>query len=170
MATRDWQQHIKGAKIFNGHSGIWHLHYVHLAHYHMPQNTDCDPLGCVGVRQCKKPRQSNSFRLRQVWRRGAMRSWKCRFRTCANERVWASVKLRSHALKFKEKWISRSTLSATMQKTRCGYLFLGFKNKCTWKCVRERRAWPTLINPTWSKKGYWRKLMWVPYYYSNSCE
>ena len=26
----------KGAKIFNGHSRIWHLHYAHLAHYHMP--------------------------------------------------------------------------------------------------------------------------------------
>ena len=54
----------KGAKIFNGHSGIRHLHYAHLAHYHMPPNTDCDPWGCVGVRQCKKPRQSNLFRLR----------------------------------------------------------------------------------------------------------
>ena len=32
----------KGANIFNGRSGIWHLHYAHLAHYHMPQNTDCD--------------------------------------------------------------------------------------------------------------------------------
>ena len=30
-----------------------------------------------------------------------MRSWKCRFRTCANERVWTRVKLQSHALKFK---------------------------------------------------------------------
>ena len=54
----------KGANIFTGHSGIWHLHYAHLAHYHMPRNTDCDPLGCVGVRQCKKPRESNLFRLR----------------------------------------------------------------------------------------------------------
>ena len=54
----------KGAEIFNGRSGIWHLHYAQLAHYHMPQNTYCDPLGCVGVRQCKKPRQSNLFRLR----------------------------------------------------------------------------------------------------------
>ena len=54
----------KGAKIFNGRSGIWHLHYAPLAHYHMPQNTDCDPLGCVGVRQCKKTRQSNLTRLR----------------------------------------------------------------------------------------------------------
>ena len=54
----------KGAEIFTGHSGIWHLHYVHLAHYHMPQNADCDPWGRVGVRQCKKPRQSNLFRLR----------------------------------------------------------------------------------------------------------
>ena len=54
----------KGAKIFNGHSGIWHLHYARLAHYHMPRNTNCDPLGCVGARQCKKPRQSNLFRLR----------------------------------------------------------------------------------------------------------
>ena len=36
-----------------------------------------------------------------MWRRGAMQSWKCRFWTCANERVWTSVKLRSHALKFK---------------------------------------------------------------------
>ena len=53
----------KGANIFNGRSGIWHLHYAHLAHYHMPQNTDWDPWGGVGVRQCKKPRQSNSFRL-----------------------------------------------------------------------------------------------------------
>ena len=35
--------HGKGAKIFKGHSGIWHLHDAHLAHYHMPQNTDCDP-------------------------------------------------------------------------------------------------------------------------------
>ena len=26
----------KGAKIFNGRSGIWHLHYAHLAHCHMP--------------------------------------------------------------------------------------------------------------------------------------
>ena len=33
----------KGANIFNGHSGIWHLHDAHLAHYHMPPNTDCDP-------------------------------------------------------------------------------------------------------------------------------
>ena len=33
----------KGAEIFNGHSGIWHLHYAHLAHYHTPQNTNCDP-------------------------------------------------------------------------------------------------------------------------------
>ena len=55
---------LKGANIFNGHSGIRHLHYAHLAHYHMPRNTNCDPLGCVGVRQCKKPRQSNLFRLR----------------------------------------------------------------------------------------------------------
>ena len=54
----------KGAQIFNGRSGIWHLHYARLAHSLMPRNTDCDPLGCVGVRQCKKPRQSNSFRLR----------------------------------------------------------------------------------------------------------
>ena len=54
----------KGANIFTGHSSIWHLHYAHLAHYHMPRNTNCDPLGCVGVRQCKKPRQSNLFRLR----------------------------------------------------------------------------------------------------------
>ena len=54
----------KGANIFDGHSGTWHLHYAHLAHYHMPQNTDCDPLGCVGVQQCKKPHQSILFRLR----------------------------------------------------------------------------------------------------------
>ena len=33
----------EGAEIFNGRSGIWHLHYAHLAHDHMPQNTDCDP-------------------------------------------------------------------------------------------------------------------------------
>ena len=26
----------KGAKVFNGHSGMWHLHYAHLAHCHMP--------------------------------------------------------------------------------------------------------------------------------------
>ena len=46
----------KGAEIFNGRSGILHLHYAHLAHYHTPQNTDFDPLGCVGVRQSKKNR------------------------------------------------------------------------------------------------------------------
>ena len=39
----------KGVNIFSGHSGIWHLRYAHLAHYHMPQNTYCDPWGCVGV-------------------------------------------------------------------------------------------------------------------------
>ena len=33
----------KGVNISNGHSGIWHLHYAHLAHYYTPQNTDCDP-------------------------------------------------------------------------------------------------------------------------------
>ena len=47
------------------------------------------------------------------------------------------------------KWSSRSTLSATMQKTWCGYLFLielRFKHKLL-ENVRERRAWPTLINP-----------------------
>ena len=32
----------KGTDIFSGHSGIWHPHYAFLAHYHMPQNTDCD--------------------------------------------------------------------------------------------------------------------------------
>ena len=32
----------KGAEIFTGHSGIWHMHYAGLAHYHMPQNTDRD--------------------------------------------------------------------------------------------------------------------------------
>ena len=58
----------KGAQIFNGQRGIWHLHYAHFAHCHMPQNTNCDPLRCVGVWQCKKPRQSNLFRLRWVWR------------------------------------------------------------------------------------------------------
>ena len=26
----------KGAEILNGHSGMWHLHYAHVAHYHMP--------------------------------------------------------------------------------------------------------------------------------------
>ena len=62
--AQGWLGGPRGAKIFNGHSGIWHLHYAHLAHYHMPRNTNCDPLGCVGVRQCKKPRQSNLFRLR----------------------------------------------------------------------------------------------------------
>ena len=27
----------EGAEIFNGHSGMWHLHYAPLAHYHMPK-------------------------------------------------------------------------------------------------------------------------------------
>ena len=33
---------VKGAKMFNGHSGIYHLHYAHLAHYHTLQNMNCD--------------------------------------------------------------------------------------------------------------------------------
>ena len=49
----------KGADIFNSHSGIWHLHHAWLARYHRPPNTDCDPRGCVGVWQCKKPRLSS---------------------------------------------------------------------------------------------------------------
>ena len=51
----------KGAKIFEGHDGIWHLHYARLAHYHIPQNIDCDPWGCAGVRQCKKNRINLTF-------------------------------------------------------------------------------------------------------------
>ena len=35
--------YIKGAEIFTGQSGIWHLHHACLARYHMPPNTDCDP-------------------------------------------------------------------------------------------------------------------------------
>ena len=69
----------KGANIFDDHSGIRHLHYARLAHYHMPQNTDFDPLGRVGVRQCEKSRQSNLFRLHWVRRRGAMQSGKSLF-------------------------------------------------------------------------------------------
>ena len=52
-------RHRKGVDIFNSHSGIWHLHHAWLARYHRPPNTDCDPRGCVGVWQCKKPRLSS---------------------------------------------------------------------------------------------------------------
>ena len=34
----------KGADIFTAHSGIWHLHHECLARYHMPPNTDCNPM------------------------------------------------------------------------------------------------------------------------------
>ena len=128
----------KGANIFTGHSGIWHLHYVHLAHYHMPQNTDCDPWGCVGVRQWKKKRINLT---RSVCAR------------CGDEVLcgaempfldvckWVRVNERKTAKSCTQtqgKWSFRSTLSPTMQKTRCGYLFLvelGFTHKFSWKCV-----------------------------------
>ena len=54
---------------------------------------------------------------------------------------WVRVNERKTAkscTQIQGKWSSRSTLSATMHKTRCGYLFLielGFKHKFTWKCV-----------------------------------
>ena len=37
----------KGVEICKGHSGTWHLHYAHLAHYHMPPKTLIVTLGDV---------------------------------------------------------------------------------------------------------------------------
>ena len=125
----------------------------------------------LGVRQCKKPRQSNSFRLRQVWRRGAMRSWKCRFRTCANERVWMRVKLQSHALKLKGNGPLDPRWVLQCRKLGVDIFFWSSwgSNTSSLEIVRERHAWPALINPTWSK-GCWALLLCGLYYYSHEFE
>ena len=120
----------------------------------MPHNTDCDPLGCVGSPAMQKPHQSNSFRLRSVCRRGAMRSWKCRFWMCANECVWTSVKLRSHGLKFKENGPLDPLWALQCRKLGVDIFFCSSwgSNTSLLENVWERRAWPTLINLTCSKK------------------
>ena len=54
---------------------------------------------------------------------------------------WARVDERKTAkscTQTQKEWSFRSILSPTMQKTRCGYLFLvelGFTHKFSWKCV-----------------------------------
>jgi hypothetical protein len=56
-------------------------------------------------------------------------------------RKWGRVnelKTAKSCTQVQGKWSSRSTLSPTMQKTRCGYRFLielGFTHKFSWKCV-----------------------------------
>ena len=87
---------------------------------------------------------------------------------CVNERKTAKSCTQIHG-----KWSSRSTLSATMQKTRCGYLFmieLGFTHKFSWKCVLEAHMtnthWPNLIKKRILMQTHVSvllllKLMWV---------
>ena len=64
---------------------------------------------------------------------------------------WVRVNERKTAkscTQTQKEWSSRSTLSPTMQKTRCGYLFLielGFKHKFTWN--HEREAFMTNTQP-----------------------
>ena len=97
-----------------------------------------------------------------------MRSWKCRFWTCANERVWTSVKLRSHALKLKKNGPLDPFWALQCRKLGVNIFFWSSWGSRTSSLenVRDRRAWPTLIKPAWRKEQYSCKLMWVPYHYS----
>ena len=94
------------------------------------------------------------------------------FWMCANECVWTCVKLRSHALKFKGNGPLDPLWALQCRKLGVDIFFWSSwgSNTSLLENVRERRAWPALINPTCWKKGYSCKLMWVPYYYSTSCE
>ena len=97
-----------------------------------------------------------------MWRRGAMRSWKRRFWTCANERVWTSVKLRNHALKLKGNGPLDPLWSLQCRKLGVDIVFWSSwgSNTSSLEIVRERHTWPTLIDPAWWKNDT----------HANSCE
>ena len=84
------------------------------------------------------------------------------FLTCANERVWTSVKLRSHALKLKKNGPLDPLWALQCRKLGVDIFFWSSWGSRTSSLenVRDRRAWPTLINPAWWKKDT----------HANSCE
>ena len=79
---------------------------------------------------------------------------KCRFWMCANECMWTSVKLRSHALKFKGNGPLDPLSALQCRKLGVDIFFWSSwgSNTSSLEIMRERHAWPALINPTWSKK------------------
>ena len=93
------------------------------------------------------------------------------FGMCANERVWTSVKLRSHALKFKGNGPLDPLWALQCRKLGVDIFFWSSwgSNASSLEIVRERHTWPTIINPTWSK-GYWVLQSCGLYYYSHEFE
>ena len=65
----------------------WHRTPAGWARHHMFQSTVCDRYVCVGLWQCKAPRQSSLTRLRKVWSLACSQS-------CVHLRMFASEERR----------------------------------------------------------------------------